>query len=67
MSNPMTLQEIAEFFGISRERVRQIEQSALGKLKRALSKHGVYSYTDLSVNEVFQFAADHEIHGDKYR
>jgi len=33
---PMTLQEIAGYFSISRERVRQIEEGALKKMKRAL-------------------------------
>lgn len=33
---PMTLQEIADHFSISRERVRQIEEGALKKMKRAL-------------------------------
>jgi predicted DNA-binding protein (UPF0251 family) len=32
----MTLGEIAEKLGVSRERVRQIEQRALGKMRRAL-------------------------------
>jgi len=34
---PMTLQEIANTFSISRERVRQIEEGALKKLKSALT------------------------------
>lgn len=34
--NPMTLQEIASHFSISRERVRQIEDGALRKTKQAL-------------------------------
>lgn len=33
---PLTLQEIADFFSISRERVRQIEEAALKKMKLAL-------------------------------
>lgn len=33
---PLTLQEIADHFSISRERVRQIEEGALKKMKRAL-------------------------------
>ena len=37
---PMTLQEIANILGTSRERVRQIEQRALGKLRRKLSAMG---------------------------
>ncbi|HJV33904.1 RNA polymerase sigma factor RpoH [Geomonas sp.] len=35
--HPMTLQEIADHFSISRERVRQIEEGALKKLKRFLT------------------------------
>ena len=34
---PMTLQEIADYFSISRERVRQIEEGALKKMKRFLT------------------------------
>ena len=33
---PLTLQEIADRFSISRERVRQIEEGALKKMKTAL-------------------------------
>jgi transcriptional regulator with XRE-family HTH domain len=36
----MTLQEIADILGTSRERVRQIEQRALGKLRRKLTAMG---------------------------
>jgi RNA polymerase sigma-32 factor len=35
--SPMTLQEIADHFSLSRERVRQIEDGALKKLKRLLT------------------------------
>jgi len=37
----MTLAEIADVMGMSRERVRQIEQRALGKIKRALLANGM--------------------------
>lgn len=63
----MTLQEVSDFLGVTRQRVAQIEDSALRKMKKILTKHGVYAYSDLSVGEVFQFAADHAIHGDKYK
>lgn len=36
---PMTLQEIADHFSISRERVRQIEDGALKKIRTALIPH----------------------------
>lgn len=35
---PRTLQDLADQFGISRERVRQIEQNALNKLRTAMSE-----------------------------
>lgn len=34
--NPLTLQEIADHFSVSRERIRQIEESALKKMKNLL-------------------------------
>ena len=34
--NPMTLQDIADHFAISRERVRQIEERTLAKLRQKL-------------------------------
>lgn len=37
--SPMTLQEIADHFSISRERVRQIEEGALKKMRSALLPH----------------------------
>jgi RNA polymerase sigma-32 factor len=37
---PRTLQELADEFGISRERVRQLEQNALRRLKTALADLG---------------------------
>jgi RNA polymerase primary sigma factor len=35
---PKTLETVAKNFGITRERIRQLQNSALGKLRRALSK-----------------------------
>jgi RNA polymerase sigma-32 factor len=37
--DPLTLQEIADHFSISRERVRQIEERALAKLRQILVPH----------------------------
>ncbi|MEZ4572886.1 MAG: sigma factor-like helix-turn-helix DNA-binding protein [Thermomicrobiales bacterium] len=36
---PQTLAEIADYYGISRERVRQIEKEALSKLRRPTSSN----------------------------
>ena len=38
---PETLEVLAERLGLTRERVRQIQQEALGKLKRRMQRHGV--------------------------
>lgn len=39
--NPATLEELAEEMGITRERVRQIQQEGLTRLKRAMTARGV--------------------------
>ena len=39
--DPATLETLAEEMGITRERVRQIQQEALAKLKRAMAARGV--------------------------
>ena len=36
LDEPLTLQELGDAYGISRERVRQIEKRALGKLEDAV-------------------------------
>ena len=38
---PITLQEIAEEYGISKERVRQLEERMVDKLKEFFKKEGV--------------------------
>jgi RNA polymerase nonessential primary-like sigma factor len=40
-SDPATLEALAEEMGVTRERVRQIQQEALAKLKRTLTARGV--------------------------
>ena len=40
-TEPSTLEQLAAEMGITRERIRQIQQEALAKLKRDLSAHGV--------------------------
>ena len=36
-----TLEEVGEIFGLTRERVRQVEEKALGKLRERLEKRGL--------------------------
>ena len=38
---PLTLQEIGDEFGITRERVRQLESRIMGRLKQFLQEHGI--------------------------
>jgi RNA polymerase nonessential primary-like sigma factor len=38
---PETLEVLAERLGLTRERIRQIQQEALLKLKRRMARHGV--------------------------
>jgi RNA polymerase primary sigma factor len=35
-NNPMTLEQIGKVFGVTKERVRQIERKAFGKIRAAL-------------------------------
>ena len=39
--NGATLEEIADLYGCTRERIRQIEDKALKKLKRELIRRGI--------------------------
>ncbi len=45
-NNPKTLGEVAELLGLSRERVRQIEERAIRTLRNAARKAGVLEVTD---------------------
>jgi RNA polymerase primary sigma factor len=41
---PMTLQDVAERFGLTRERIRQIEKKALGKLRHPALARGLAEF-----------------------
>ncbi len=45
-NNPKTLGEVAELLGLSRERVRQIEERAIRTLRRAAQKAGILEFND---------------------
>lgn len=42
--NPMTLEEIGELYGLTRERVRQIKERALRRLRRSYNRNALKSY-----------------------
>lgn len=44
--HPLTLQDVAERFGLTRERIRQIEKEALAKLRRPDHAGGLASFTN---------------------
>lgn len=44
-----SLSEIGKKFGLSKERVRQVESRALYKLKQCLGSHGLDAYAELLV------------------
>jgi len=37
-SDPITLEEVGDKFGVTRERIRQLQNIALGKMRRSLNK-----------------------------
>ena len=45
-NGPMTFQEIADHFGISRERVRQIESKTMKKLRHPSRTQSIRDYLD---------------------
>ncbi|KAK6943847.1 RNA polymerase sigma-70 region 4 [Dillenia turbinata] len=47
--NEKSLSDIGNVFGLSKERVRQLESRALYKLKQCLSSQGLEAYTDMLV------------------
>jgi len=44
-----TLQDIGKVFGLTKERVRQLESRALSKLKECLESQGLDAYSDLLI------------------
>lgn len=48
-SEPKSLSEIGAMYGITKERVRQLESRAFDKLKACLSSHGLEAYINLLI------------------
>lgn len=48
-SEPKSLSEIGAMYGITKERVRQLESRAFDKLKACLSSHGLEAYIKLLI------------------
>lgn len=48
-NEPKSLTEIGVMFGLSKERVRQLESRALNKLKACLQSHGLGAYQELLI------------------
>ena len=46
---PKTLEDVSKGFGVTRERIRQLQNTALAKLRRALSKREDFLKTELPV------------------
>lgn len=46
-NGPKTLQEVGKIFGMTRERIRQIENKALKNLRHILEKAGIKSRDDI--------------------
>ncbi|HEY8650868.1 MAG TPA: sigma factor-like helix-turn-helix DNA-binding protein [Chthoniobacterales bacterium] len=46
---PKTLEDVGKNFGVTRERIRQLQNIALAKLRRALSKKEDFLETELPV------------------
>lgn len=51
MADEMTLQEIADQIGCSRQRVEQIIKRAFMKVRKRLRAMGVTGYSDLSIGD----------------
>lgn len=44
---PKTLQEVGDYFGVTRERIRQLELKAIHNLRRMFEKAGIHNRDDI--------------------
>ena len=50
----MTLEQIGQVMGITKQRVDQLFKAGLGKFRRGLYQRGITDYSMISVEEVMQ-------------
>lgn len=62
MAEPMTLRQIADYFGVSHQAIASTMEGAFRKIRKGLKAKGIYTYSDISIGELFTFAEDHQIH-----
>ena len=43
-NTPLTLEEIGDMFGLTRERVRQVKERAIRRLRRSMHQNSLKSY-----------------------
>lgn len=48
----MTLQEIADQLGCSRQNIEQKIRGIFRRFKKALKSKGIYQYSDISINSI---------------
>lgn len=53
-----TLEEVGQYFGVTRERVRQIEKKSLRTLRKSHRSKGLLEYMDLSPSEIIEAQKD---------
>lgn len=51
---PKTLEEVGEIFGVTRERIRQIESKSLGKIKKFLSSSGYLDVVNAMTTQLLE-------------
>ena len=62
----LTLEEIGQLMGLTRERVRQIEKQALNKLRNSRNKYMIESYSEVGEDKGIQLVSNDSSNGINY-